>query len=170
MIPCPPKTSKVWVLSCHRQKTREFWQYQILIQKIDKTDKSTQLGLRAVYPSYSTQYSAFLPIRAKKYSRFWQWTLQCDSDGISTGLYGTSQGVSILELKPAFQQKLNINAHFIRGFRLVYSNDPSDQNAQGFFVISITVMLCGGFPSHPQNPGSCTQKYFQRIPFWQQGE
>lgn len=62
---------------------------------------------------------------------------------------GQVGGVSLWELKPAFQQqKLNINTHFIEGFKLVYSSDPSDRNAQYCFMISITMMLCGGFLSH----------------------
>lgn len=136
MTPCPSNTPKVWALPCHREKTRELWQHQILIQKIDKTSKSTQPGLRAVYPLYSTQYSAFLPIRAKHYSRSWHWTFQCDSDGISTGLYRTSQWGIYFGIKTCFSTTKSSTLmllHFIEAFRLVYSSDPSDNTAQCFF-------------------------------------
>lgn len=66
----------------------------------------------------------------------------------------------------------NLLLHFIEGFRLIYSSNPSDKTQHCFFVIFnfITIKLCGRLPWHlpSKNPiirDICIQKYFQRIPF-----
>lgn len=71
-------------------------QYWVSIQKIGKTSKSTLSGLTAVYHLKPIRYSAFMPMKPDTTaglsigeSQEALNAVQCESDGISSGLHGT---------------------------------------------------------------------------------